>query len=110
MSWVPEQPSGWPRAMAPPLTLTFSMSGWCSFSHANTTDANASLISVRSIWSIVMPARSRTLGEADLFHLHAPPLEALGLGEDGTGEYHEGIAARQREGVEAGPRRQFPGS
>ena len=38
-------------AMAPPLTLTFSMSGWCSFSHARTTDANASLISMRSMSS-----------------------------------------------------------
>ncbi len=46
--------------MAPPLTLTFDMSGWCSFSHASTTGANASLISTRSISSIDIPARSST--------------------------------------------------
>ena len=37
------------------------MSGWCSFSHASTTGANASLISTRSIWSSVIFARSSTL-------------------------------------------------
>ena len=36
------------------------MSGWCSFSHESTTGANASLISMRSISSSVMPARSST--------------------------------------------------
>ena len=30
ISRAPEQPSGWPRAIAPPLTLTRSMSGWSS--------------------------------------------------------------------------------
>ena len=37
--------------MAPPFTLTRSMSGWCSFSQASTTEANASLISMRSMSS-----------------------------------------------------------
>jgi hypothetical protein len=37
------------------------MSGCSSFSHASTTEANASLISMRSMSSIVMPARSSTL-------------------------------------------------
>ena len=30
ISRAPEHPSGWPRAMAPPLTFTLSMSGWSS--------------------------------------------------------------------------------
>ena len=47
--------------MAPPFTLTLLMSGRCSFSHASTTGANASLISTRSIWSRVIFARSSTL-------------------------------------------------
>ena len=38
-------------AMAPPLTFTLAMSGWCSFSQASTTEANASLISTRSMSS-----------------------------------------------------------
>jgi hypothetical protein len=64
---VPEQPSGWPRAMAPPLTLTLaSCRGRCSFSQASTTEANASLISMRSMSSSVRPARSRTLRVAGM--------------------------------------------
>src|SRR5215467_1272843 len=56
MRRAPEQPRGCPSAMAPPLTLTRSMSGWSSRSHASTTEAKASLISKRSIRSIVSPA------------------------------------------------------
>ena len=52
--------------MAPPFTLTLLMSGCSSRSQANTTDANASLISTRSIWSSVSPARSRTLAVAGI--------------------------------------------
>src|ERR1700716_411278 len=42
--------------MAPPLGLTFSGSAPVSFSHARTTGAKASLISTRSMSSIVIPA------------------------------------------------------
>src|SRR5439155_1190696 len=52
--------------MAPPLTLTLSMSGWCSFSHASTTDANASLTSNRSMSSTFRPARCRTFSVAGM--------------------------------------------
>ena len=52
--------------MAPPLTLTFAMSGWTSFSQARTTDANASLISIRSMSSRPSLARSRTLAVAGM--------------------------------------------
>jgi hypothetical protein len=50
---APEPPVGWPMAMAPPLTFTRDMSGWCSFSQASTTEAKASLISTRSMSSSV---------------------------------------------------------
>ena len=62
MRRAPEQPSGCPRAMAPPFTLTRPMSGWRSFSHASTTEAKASLISTRSMSSIVRPARATAEG------------------------------------------------
>src|SRR5205085_12575665 len=48
MSRAPVEPSGWPSAMAPPLTLTRSMSELSSRCQAATTGANASLISTRS--------------------------------------------------------------
>ena len=41
----PVAPSGWPMAIAPPLTLTFSMSRSMSLTKRSTTAANASLIS-----------------------------------------------------------------
>jgi len=59
-SLAPDAPSGCPSAIAPPFTLTFSMSGWNSFSHASTTEANASLISTASMSPMVSLARSRT--------------------------------------------------
>ena len=55
---VPVAPIGWPSAIAPPFGFTFAMSGCSSFSHASTTDANASLISIASIWSSFMPVFS----------------------------------------------------
>src|ERR1700733_984991 len=61
ISLPPEAPSGWPRAMAPPLGFTSSMFGWCSFSHASTTEAKASLISTASMSSSVNLARSSTV-------------------------------------------------
>src|SRR4051795_2931864 len=56
---APVEPSGCPRAIAPPLTFTRSMSGLCSRCQAATTGANASLISNRSMSLIVIPLRSR---------------------------------------------------
>ena len=55
---VPVAPSGWPSAMAPPFTFTRSRSSPSSFSTARYWAAKASLISNRSIWSSVSPARS----------------------------------------------------
>ena len=66
ISRAPVEPSGWPSAIAPPLTLTRSMSGSSSRSQAATTEANASLISIRSMSSIVIPLRSRILRVAGI--------------------------------------------
>src|SRR3954471_15745044 len=41
-------PMGWPRAMAPPFTFTFSVDTPRSFIDWTATAANASLISIRS--------------------------------------------------------------
>jgi hypothetical protein len=52
--------------MAPPLTLTLVMSGWCSFSHDRTTEAKASLISTRSMSDSAIFARSSTFSVAGM--------------------------------------------
>mmetsp|Transcript_13043 Transcript_13043/g.40679 ORF Transcript_13043/g.40679 Transcript_13043/m.40679 type:complete len:214 (+) Transcript_13043:274-915(+) len=56
MSLAPVAPSGWPSAMALPLTLSFSWSAPSALAHEPGTDAKASLTSYRSIWSSDMPA------------------------------------------------------
>ena len=60
ISRAPVLPTGWPSAIAPPLTLTRSGSGWCTLSQDSTTEANASLTSNRSMSPMVMPLRSST--------------------------------------------------
>src|SRR5699024_11720065 len=52
-----EVPTGWPNAIAPPLTLTIDLSKLSSFSTAIYCAAKASLISNKSISSIVRLAR-----------------------------------------------------
>ena len=54
---APVQPSGWPSAIAPPLTFSRSGSIGSSWRHASTCAAKASFSSTRSIWSSVSPAR-----------------------------------------------------
>ena len=49
VSRVPDAPSGWPNAIAPPLTLTLFRSSSSAFSTARYCAANASLISIRSM-------------------------------------------------------------
>src|SRR5260370_28308155 len=61
ISRAPEHPRGCPSALAPPLTFTRLMSGWCSCSQASTTGAKASLISTRSMSSRVSFPRSNAL-------------------------------------------------
>src|SRR3954466_6480352 len=63
---APVEPSGWPRAIAPPLTLTRSMSGESSRDQARTTGANASLTSNRSMSPIAIPLRSSSLRVAGI--------------------------------------------
>ena len=76
-------------AMAPPLTLTFSMSGWYSRSQARTTEAKASLISMRSMSS------------SESFDL-ASTSSVAGIG---AVSMICRIVGRHGEGVEPGPRR-----
>src|SRR5207248_1514484 len=63
-SIAPVAPSGWPIAIAPPLTLTFSSGRRRSLIHLSTTEANASLSSHRSMSSGVSPAIFRTFSVA----------------------------------------------
>ena len=56
---APVDPNGWPRAIAPPCTLTRSRSSPRSSTEASTWTANASLISARSMSEIDKPARDR---------------------------------------------------
>ena len=53
---APVMPNGWPSAIAPPLTLSLSSSMPRSRADGTTCAANASLISTRSMSSMVMPA------------------------------------------------------
>ena len=55
---APEAPMGWPSATAPPLTLTLSSSIPSIRIEFSVTEANASLISHRSMSSAVRPAFS----------------------------------------------------
>ena len=57
---APVMPNGWPSAIAPPLMLSLSGSMPSSSRHGSTCAANASLISTRSMSSIVMPAALST--------------------------------------------------
>ena len=58
MMRAPEAPIGWPSATAPPLTLTFSSSMPSIRIEFSVTEANASLISQRSMSSALRPAFS----------------------------------------------------
>ena len=64
MSMAPVAPSGWPSAMAPPLTLTLSMLTPRSEAKRSTTAANASFISIRSRSPTLSPALASALREA----------------------------------------------
>src|SRR5438094_15184 len=68
---TPVAPSGWPMAMAPPLGLYFSRSGRNSRAHISAMAAKASLHSIASKSSMVMPER-------------ASSLRVTGLGADST--------------------------
>src|SRR5207245_1386507 len=55
ISREPVAPTGWPSAIAPPFGFTLLMSGSKTFAQDSTTDANASLISIRSNSPTFMP-------------------------------------------------------
>src|SRR6185369_4062402 len=61
---APVAPSGWPMAMAPPHTLSFSSGIFRSFWYLSTTDANASLSSNRSTSSALRPLIARSFSVA----------------------------------------------
>ena len=63
---APEAPIGWPSAIAPPFTLTLSVSQPRSLLTAQAWAANASLASIRSRSSADQPARSSALREAGI--------------------------------------------
>jgi hypothetical protein len=58
---VPEQPSGWPSAIAPPSAFTISSESPSSRMQAIDCEANASLSSTASRSATVQPARPRAL-------------------------------------------------
>ncbi len=57
---LPVAPTGWPSAIAPPLTFTLSMSVPSTWCQERTTDANASFTSKRSMSESDIFARSST--------------------------------------------------
>mmetsp|Transcript_15030 Transcript_15030/g.28600 ORF Transcript_15030/g.28600 Transcript_15030/m.28600 type:complete len:223 (+) Transcript_15030:372-1040(+) len=61
---APEQPIGWPRPTAPPLTFTLDASRPRSLLLARDTTEKASLISQKSTSVTDTPARSRAIGMA----------------------------------------------
>lgn len=61
---APVQPRGWPRAMAPPLTLILDGSSSSILMQARAWEAKALFSSKRSIWSLVRPASLSALGMA----------------------------------------------
>ncbi|MCY1448266.1 hypothetical protein D9M71_649230 [compost metagenome] len=63
-SMAPVAPSGWPRAIAPPLTLIRSWEMFSTRMYSSTTDAKASLSSNRSMSATPIPARLRARKEA----------------------------------------------
>ena len=62
---APVAPSGWPRAIAPPIGLTFDGSRPRSPMTARACAANASFSSIQSSWSCVMPAAAHAAGMAN---------------------------------------------
>ena len=103
ISMPPVAPIGWPRAIAPPLTLTFSGSRSRSRIVFRGTAAKASLISHRSMSSTFMPARSRHFCDAGpgavsmitgsapataLITIRARGVQAVGPGVVGRGQQH----------------------
>ena len=63
---APEAPIGCPRAIAPPLTLTFSTGIFSSLITAILCAANASLDSIKSKSLIFHPAFSKAFFEAGM--------------------------------------------
>src|SRR6266508_1419727 len=103
VSLVPVAPIGCPRAMAPPLTLTFSMSIPRSLMTARVWEAKASFSSTRSMSSRRSPVSSSSLGMATVGpiplhdHHRGRAVAALGgvAGGDGAALLEDGLELRQ---------------
>ena len=72
---APEQPIGWPSAMAPPLGLVLAMSRPRPRATAIACAAKASLDSMTSIWSSVRPPFFRASFDAGI---GPSPITSLG--------------------------------
>src|SRR5437763_181549 len=88
---APETPMGWPRATAPPLTLTLSSSISSTLIEFKVTDANASLISHRSMSSALRPALSSAILAALLGVRAQGPAVEVRAGELELGRHLAGL-------------------
>src|SRR6478736_1445998 len=91
---APVMPNGWPNAIAPPDTFSLSWSMPNSRADPSTCTANASLISYRSMSSIVMPALVSALRVASI----GPRPMTSGDSPDTP------VATMRANGVNPGPR------
>ena len=103
---APVPPSGWPRAMAPPLGLVCSAVKPSSFCQASTTEANASLISATSMSSIAEAgALEQALGGVDRAGEHEHRVDADEAGVDDAGPGPQARAPRPSRPSSAARRR-----
>ncbi len=93
---APVPPIGCPRAIAPPLTLTFAMSKPSSRQHGTAWAAKASLISIMSISLRVFPAFFKELRRRG----HGPHAHKVGM------DAGHGIAGDLAKGLQTQPIRQ----
>ena len=92
---APVAPSGWPRAMAPPLGLVRSRSAPTSRCQASTTEAKASLISKTSMSPMAHAgALEQPLGGVDGARQHEHRIDAHQAGVDDPGPGREAERGR----------------
>ena len=97
MMRAPVMPNGWPRAIEPPLTLSLSHAMPRCLADGMTCAANASLISTRSMSSIVMPARvERLTAGLDRAEAHDLRVERRDARRHDAGERREAELVRLR--------------
>ena len=92
-SRAPEQPRGWPSAMAPPLTLTLAS--------AVSADRSPAAKDAKHLTGEGLVE----LDEVHVRELEAEPIEQLPGGRDRPQPHHVGVNARRRASADAGQRR-----